>query len=217
MTSVYVQHQQPFILTRLFSQYIGVNLAYGLPTTFSSTLTCPKHPPYKVPSLFYLLSTLLSISSWAYLSLHHHLPAVSQFSSSLYVKHGNVPTRRRQAVPLEVSLCPFQSTADTWSYQHGITQFMDTSRNGEWDTKPQFHLQVITELCRKHSDIVEIATKKTERIQRLLPSNTWSKWPALLTTRPSSKFYQKLSSKCRLFNSLVPFHCHKILNKIFIV
>ena len=50
--------------------------------TFSSILTCPKHLPYKVPSFSYLLSTLLSISSWAYLSLHHHLPAVSQFSLS---------------------------------------------------------------------------------------------------------------------------------------
>ena len=38
------------------------------------------HPPYKVPSLSYHLSTLLSISSWVYLSLHYHLPAVSQFS-----------------------------------------------------------------------------------------------------------------------------------------
>ena len=51
----------------------------------------PQHPPppSPVPSIFptksllsYLLSTLLSISSWAYLSLHHHLPAVSQFSLS---------------------------------------------------------------------------------------------------------------------------------------
>ena len=48
----------------------------------SSTFTCPKHLPYKVPSFSYLLSTLLSISSWAYLSLHYHLPAVSQFSLS---------------------------------------------------------------------------------------------------------------------------------------
>ena len=65
---------------RLFSQCTEVNLTYGLPTTFPSILTCPKHLPYKVPSFSYLLSTLLSISSWAYLSLHHHLPAVSQFS-----------------------------------------------------------------------------------------------------------------------------------------
>ena len=64
----------------VFSQCTGVNLAYGLLTTFSSTLTCPKHLPYKVPSLSYLLSTLLSISSWVYLSLHYHLSAVSQFS-----------------------------------------------------------------------------------------------------------------------------------------
>ena len=64
------------------NQCTGVNLAYGLPTTFSSILTCPKHLPYKVPSFSYLLSTLLSISSWVYLSLHHHLPAVSQFSLS---------------------------------------------------------------------------------------------------------------------------------------
>ena len=74
--------QQPFILTRLFSQCTGVNLTYGLPTTLSSILTCPRHLPYKVPSLSYLLSTLLSNSSWACLSLHHHLPAVSQFSLS---------------------------------------------------------------------------------------------------------------------------------------
>ena len=65
-----------------FSQCTGVNLAYGLPTTFSSILTYPKHLPYKVPSFSYLLSTLLSIASWACLSLHHHLPAVSQFSLS---------------------------------------------------------------------------------------------------------------------------------------
>ena len=69
-----------------FSQCTGVNLAYGLPTTFSSTLTCPKHLPYKVPSFSYLLSTLLSISSWAYLSLHHHLPAVSQI---LFIQHNS--------------------------------------------------------------------------------------------------------------------------------
>ena len=55
-------------------------------TTFSSTLTCPKHLPYKVPSLSYLLSTLLSISSWACLSLHHHLPAMSQF---LFIQHNS--------------------------------------------------------------------------------------------------------------------------------
>ena len=53
-----------FILTRLFSQCTGVNLAYGLPTTFSSTLICHKHLPYKVPSFSYLLSTLFSNSSW---------------------------------------------------------------------------------------------------------------------------------------------------------
>ena len=93
------KQRRPFILTRLFfpvyylvkisgcccccfSQCTGVNLAYGLPTTFSSILTCPKHLPYKVPSFSYLLSTLLFISSWAYLSFHHHLPAVSQFSLS---------------------------------------------------------------------------------------------------------------------------------------
>ena len=51
----------------------------------------PQHspPPSPVPSIFptksllsHFLSTLLSISSWTYLSLHHHLPAVSQFSLS---------------------------------------------------------------------------------------------------------------------------------------
>ena len=52
----------------------------------------PQHfpPPSPVTSIFptkslsfsYLLSTLLSISSWAYLSFHYHLPAVSQFSLS---------------------------------------------------------------------------------------------------------------------------------------
>ena len=73
--------QQPFILIRLFCT--GVNLAYGLPTTFSSILTCHKHLPYKVPSLSYLLSTLFSPSLLgSTFSLHHHLPAVSQFSSS---------------------------------------------------------------------------------------------------------------------------------------
>ena len=66
----------------LFFPVYWVNLTYGLPTTFSSTLTCPKHLPYKVPSFSYLLSTLLSNSSWAYLSFYHHLPAVSQFSLS---------------------------------------------------------------------------------------------------------------------------------------
>ena len=78
-----LQQQQSFILMRFFSQCTGVNLAYGLPTIFYSTFTSPKHLPYEVPSLSYLLSTLLSISSWVYLSLHHHLPAaVSQFSLS---------------------------------------------------------------------------------------------------------------------------------------
>ena len=51
----------------------------------TSPMAFPQHspPPWPVPSIFptkSLLSTLLSISSWAYLSLHHHLPAVSQFS-----------------------------------------------------------------------------------------------------------------------------------------
>ena len=91
MLSQQQQQQQPFILTRLFFPVYWVNLAYGLPTTFSSTFTCPKHLPYKVPSFSYLLSTLLSISSWACLSLHH-LPAVSQFSLSntthLFSQHG---------------------------------------------------------------------------------------------------------------------------------
>ena len=45
-------------------------------------MTYSKHLPYKVPSFSYLLSTLLSISPWACLSLHYHLPAVSQFSLS---------------------------------------------------------------------------------------------------------------------------------------
>ena len=45
----------------VFSQCTGLNLAYGLPTTFSSILTCPKHLSYKVPSFSYLLSTLLHL------------------------------------------------------------------------------------------------------------------------------------------------------------
>ena len=65
-----------------FPSVLGLTSPMAFPTTFSSTLTCPKHLPYKVPSFSHLLSTLLSISSWAYLSLHHHLPAVSQFSLS---------------------------------------------------------------------------------------------------------------------------------------
>ena len=55
------KQQQLFILKRLFFQCTGVNLAYGLPTTLSSTLTCPKHLPYKVPSLISSLNTSLHL------------------------------------------------------------------------------------------------------------------------------------------------------------
>ena len=57
----------------------------------TSPMAFPQHspPPWPVPSIFptksllsHLISTLLSISSWVYLSLHHHLLAVSRFSLS---------------------------------------------------------------------------------------------------------------------------------------
>ena len=57
-----------------------VNLTYGLPTTFSSILTCPKHP-YKIPSLSYLLSALLSISSGP---TFHSITIYLQYLNSLY-------------------------------------------------------------------------------------------------------------------------------------
>ena len=63
----------------VFPSVLGSTLPIAFPQ-HSSILTCPKYLPYKVPSFSYLLSTLLSISSWTYLSLHYHLPAVSQFS-----------------------------------------------------------------------------------------------------------------------------------------
>ena len=78
--TLYIQQQQQlFILMRLFFP-----VYWGL----TSPMAFPQHspPPSPVPSIFptksYLLSTLLSISSWVYLSFHYHLPAVSQFSLS---------------------------------------------------------------------------------------------------------------------------------------
>ena len=76
------QQQQPFILMRLFFP-----VYWGQPRLWPShniLLHLYLSQASSLQSLFfsYLLSTLLSISSWAYLSLHHHLPAVSQFSLS---------------------------------------------------------------------------------------------------------------------------------------
>ena len=62
----------------VFPSILGLTSPMAFPQ--HSPLPCPKHLPYKVPSFSYLLSTLLSISSWAYLLLHYHLPTVSQFS-----------------------------------------------------------------------------------------------------------------------------------------
>ena len=73
----------------VFPSVLGLTFPqHRLPTTFSSILTCPKHLPYKVPSFSYLLSTLLSISSWAYLSLHHHLPSTCSVSI-LFIQHNS--------------------------------------------------------------------------------------------------------------------------------
>ena len=68
-----------------FPSVLGLTSPMAFPEVhFSSPAiaTVPSIFPTNVPSLSYLLSTLLSISSWVCLSLHHHLPAVSQFSLS---------------------------------------------------------------------------------------------------------------------------------------
>ena len=64
----------------VFPSVLGLTSPLAFPQHSPPPSPVPSIFPYKVPSFSYLLSTLLSISSWAYLSLHHHLPAVSQFS-----------------------------------------------------------------------------------------------------------------------------------------
>ena len=76
------QQQQPFILTGLF-----FTVYWGQPRLWSShniLLHLHLSQASSLQSPFSLISSFntSSISSWAYLSLHHHLPAVSQFSLS---------------------------------------------------------------------------------------------------------------------------------------
>ena len=86
---IYIYSLQQKQTTNIYFNEVVFPSVLGL----TSPMAFPQHspPPSPVPSILptksllshiFSHSTLLSISSWAYLSLHHYLPAVSQFSLS---------------------------------------------------------------------------------------------------------------------------------------
>ena len=69
----------------VFPSVLGLTSPMDFPTIFTSTLTCPKHLPYKVPSFSYLLSMLSQEGGCEHTILKRIQTGWLKFNTSLHL------------------------------------------------------------------------------------------------------------------------------------